>query len=107
MLVNVTARKIVAARGSIAYNVCDDTAEGLVLAEGDVVTDVYLPDGSVLRQRSNLSIDGGDCWKSAVLQNQHSFEKVYNLNVESDVDQMSRAAIAALDRRLGRTKRPP
>ena len=85
VLVDVTARKVVAHRDSIAYNVVDDTDDGLVLDAGDVVTDVFLEDGTKIRQRSNVAVDGGAAWKTALDTNRFSFEQIYKMNLATNV----------------------
>ncbi|KAJ1455983.1 hypothetical protein M885DRAFT_518888 [Pelagophyceae sp. CCMP2097] len=95
VLVNVTCRRLRAAKNSIAYNVVDDSAEGLFLAEGDVVTDVFQPDGTVIRQRSHLDVDGGAAWKDAVPPNAFSFEAIYKMNLETDIVATAKLAAAA------------
>ncbi|KAH8067449.1 hypothetical protein JL721_7560 [Aureococcus anophagefferens] len=63
VLVNVTAASVVAAPGAIAYNVVEDGP--LVLEAGEVVTDVFMEDGTKHRQRSTTAVDGGKAWKEA------------------------------------------
>lgn len=93
VVVNCTARKIVAGKKAVAYNVVDDSPEGLVLADGDVVTDVTQPDGTTVRQRSRVDVDGGKAWKIQVLDNKFTFEAVYKQNLATDI--ISTSAIAA------------
>lgn len=90
IVVNCTAKKIVAGKSAIAYNVVDDSDEGLVLEDGDVVTDVTQPDGSTLRQKSRIDVDGGKAWKITVLDNKFSFEQVYKANLTTDIIQTSK-----------------
>lgn len=82
VLVNVTASRIVAAPGSVIYNVCAEGAEGLVAAEGEVLAGVFAADGSQQIIRSHLSIDGGKAWEAAVAGNLVSFEQVYASNAD-------------------------
>mmetsp|Transcript_19709 Transcript_19709/g.60737 ORF Transcript_19709/g.60737 Transcript_19709/m.60737 type:complete len:536 (-) Transcript_19709:127-1734(-) len=85
VLVNVTAKKVVAGEGAIAYNVVDGSDAGLVLKAGEVVTDVFMEDGSKHRQRSTLELDGGKTWKQVVAGNKYSFEGMYKLNQSTNV----------------------
>jgi len=95
VLVNVTARSITAHPDSIAYNVVDDSDEGLVLAAGDVVTDVFLEDGTKIRQKSNLAHDGGKVWKVALDANRYSFEQIYKMNLSTNVADAAAVSAAA------------
>ena len=100
VLVNVTAKKITAGEGSIAYNVVDDSDE-LVLKPGEVITDVFGENGSKLRQRSTLDNDGGKKWKEIICGNKKTFEGVYKDNLSTNVIKASEkgeAAHAALAR---------
>ncbi|GMI07536.1 hypothetical protein TrLO_g8252 [Triparma laevis f. longispina] len=85
ILVNVSAKKIKAAPGSIAYNIIDSSEEGITLGEGDVLVGVFDNDGNVTNIRSNVSIDGGKMWNEAVQGNQLSFEALHTANKNSDV----------------------
>lgn len=85
ILVNVTAKKIRAAAGSILYNVVDDTDEGIDLKEGDVLVGVFDNQGNFMNVKSNISIDGGKVWKEAIMSNQMSFEALHGANKNSDV----------------------
>jgi len=80
ILINVTARSIVAKPGCIVYNVVDDTEAGLVLEDGQVLTGVFQSDGQQTIMKSSLSIDGGKAWEVSVEGNAHSFEQIYNIN---------------------------
>ncbi|KAJ8599959.1 hypothetical protein CTAYLR_002845 [Chrysophaeum taylorii] len=84
VVVNCTARKIKAGKKSIAYNVVDDS-DCLELEDGEVVTDVFQPDGTIVRQRSRIDVDGGKAWKLPVLDNKFSFEAVYKQNLATDI----------------------
>merc|ERR1711862_565256 len=71
VLVNVSAAKIVAAKGAIAYNIVDNSEEGLVLSENEVRVGVFVSDRlegpSYFEMRSNvLEIDGGQFFKEKV-----------------------------------------
>lgn len=83
VLVNCTASKIKAGKNSVAYNVISE--DELVLEEGEVVTDVTQPDGTSIRQRSRIELDGGKTWKTQVLDNKFSFEAVYKQNLTTDI----------------------
>ena len=85
ILVNVTAKKIRAAAGSILYNIIDDSDEGIILQDGDVLVGVFDNEGNVTNIESNVSIDGGKAWKEVILHNKLSFEALHSINKNSDV----------------------
>mmetsp|Transcript_37506 Transcript_37506/g.120314 ORF Transcript_37506/g.120314 Transcript_37506/m.120314 type:complete len:510 (+) Transcript_37506:1454-2983(+) len=91
VVVNTTAKKLVCGKGAVAYNVLEENGE-LVLADGEVLTDVFMPDGSKVRQRSRIDIDGGKAWKTTIEGNPFSFEQVYKTNLTTDVVQTSKLA---------------
>ena len=59
ILINVTADRIIAKNGSIAYNIVDQDANGLTLSDGEVRAGVFQADASQIVVHSNISIDGG------------------------------------------------
>ena len=93
VVVNCTAKKLVCGKNSIAYNVVEPGE--LVLNDGDVVTDVFMPDGSKIRQRSRIDIDGGKAWKIKQDSNPFSFEQVYKTNLTTDVVAISKTSAQA------------
>lgn len=98
VLVNVTARSIVAQPGSIVYNVFDTSTEGLVVGPGDVLAGVSNSDGTQTIIRSHMSICGGKAWETTVLGNVHSFEDVHTSNVSTcpiDIERVNSGAHAA------------
>lgn len=84
ILVNVTADRIIAGKGSIVYNVVAPD-NSLTVAPGQVLAGVFSDDGSYHIVRSDISIDGGKAWETVLadLGNKHSFEQVYNLNADA------------------------
>merc|ERR1711924_128316 len=93
VLVGVFAKKIKAAKGSVAYNIVDESEDGLVLGENEVKVGVFSSSSwSILggssqyaEIKSDLSTDGGKAWKEKVHGNSDSFEDIYNKNVGVDV----------------------
>mmetsp|Transcript_16733 Transcript_16733/g.37522 ORF Transcript_16733/g.37522 Transcript_16733/m.37522 type:complete len:541 (-) Transcript_16733:89-1711(-) len=85
VLVNVTARKIVARPGALAYNIVDDSEEGLVLDENEVLVGVATSRGSdsqYFTMASNwMQHDGGQVFKERIHDNPYSFQEVYDLNM--------------------------
>ena len=91
LLINVTARSV-KATNCVVYNVVDDSEEGLVLPDGAVVTNVFMPGGAPkLVQTSSTTTDGGKVFKVKMSQNPRSFADVYKMNQAVDV----KAAYAA------------
>eukprot|EP00948_MAST-09A_sp_MAST-9A-sp1_P001063 g1063.t1 len=85
MLVNVTA-KSVTGKNVLLYNIVDDSDSGLVLKDGDVLADIFLPDGKKIRMGTNyLSKDSGKHWKVKIDGNEYTFEDVYKLNQTVDI----------------------
>ena len=84
ILVNVTADRVIAGKGSIVYNIVAPD-NSLTVAPGEVLAGVFSDDGSYHIVRSDISIDGGKAWETVLgdLGNKHSFEQVYNLNADA------------------------
>jgi len=85
IIVNCTAKKIVAGKNSILYNLIDDSEEGIVAAEGDVIVSVTEESGEMMELRSKHSICGGKAWKEKVEGNKHTFEEIMIKNFNSNV----------------------
>lgn len=101
IIINVTARKIIAGRGSILYNIVDSSEEGITLNEGEVRVGVFSSDSTQMVIASSTSIDGGTVfvsyfnitfttqwlgksWDKPVLSNELSFAQVYEANADAD-----------------------
>ena len=85
LLVNVTAKKI-RASNAIIYNVVDDSDDGLILPDGQVYTNVFMPKSKEkLTMTSTVSQCGGKVFKIKMATNPHSFNDVYAMNGETDV----------------------
>mmetsp|Transcript_5671 Transcript_5671/g.8333 ORF Transcript_5671/g.8333 Transcript_5671/m.8333 type:complete len:540 (-) Transcript_5671:4027-5646(-) len=85
IVVNCTAKKIVAPKGSILYNIVDDSDEGIVVGEGDVRVSVMNENGNDMVVKSNLSVCGGNSWKSIVEDNSMTFEAIMIQNSGTDI----------------------
>ena len=100
LLVNVTAKNI-RAHNCVVYNVVDESDEGLILPDGAVFTNVFIPaKGSddkhtKLVMSSTTATCGGKVFKSKLSQNPYSFNQVYELNADTDVERAYAAAKAA------------
>ena len=88
IIVNCTARKITAAKNSILYNIIDDSEEGIVALEGDVIVSVTDESGDMMELRSKHHICGGKAWKDKVEGNSVSFEEVMIKNFGSNVSKI-------------------
>jgi len=85
IIVNSTAKKIRLGKGCIIYNVVNDSENGIVLNDGDILVGVIDNDGRQILIESHINTDGGNQWKSIVKNNPHSFEEIYNLNCSTDL----------------------
>jgi hypothetical protein len=90
IIVNCTARKIVAGKNSILYNLIDDSEEGIVAASGDVIVSVTDESGEMMELRSKHSICGGKAWKEKVAGNHMSFEEVMIKNTGANISKIEK-----------------
>lgn len=103
ILVNVTAKRV-KGKGCVVYNVVCDDKDGLVLEDGAVVTNVFMPPRKKLVMKSTTDTDGGKVFKTKLDYNPHSFNDVYGLNKQSDVSkcyEMGKKAHADAAKKLG------
>jgi len=89
LLMNVTAKNI-RAHNCVVYNVVDESDEGLILPDGSVFTNVFIPavngKGShKLVMSSSTATCGGKVFKQKLTPNPYSFDDVYKLNADVDV----------------------
>mmetsp|Transcript_5876 Transcript_5876/g.8062 ORF Transcript_5876/g.8062 Transcript_5876/m.8062 type:complete len:549 (+) Transcript_5876:78-1724(+) len=87
LLVDVVAKSVTAAPGSLAYNVILEDQD-LVLGEGDIVAGVLTTDGKQILMKSNNQTDGGKAWKIKLEMNEYSFEEIYKMNGNIDVNEI-------------------
>eukprot|EP00544_Gedaniella_sp_CCMP2646_P003881 CAMPEP_0202496926 /NCGR_PEP_ID=MMETSP1361-20130828/21372_1 /ASSEMBLY_ACC=CAM_ASM_000849 /TAXON_ID=210615 /ORGANISM="Staurosira complex sp., Strain CCMP2646" /LENGTH=520 /DNA_ID=CAMNT_0049128377 /DNA_START=16 /DNA_END=1578 /DNA_ORIENTATION=+ len=85
IIVNCTAKKIVAGKGSILYNLIDTSDEGIVAAPGEVIVAVNDESGDSMLLKSHMDIDGGKAWKIKLDMNEMSFEDVRNKNMDANI----------------------
>lgn len=85
IVVNCTAKKIVAGKNCILYNIVDTSDDGIVAGEGDVIVSVTEEDGSMMELKSKQSICGGKAWSDIVEGNSMSFEQVHGKNRDANV----------------------
>lgn len=86
IVVNCAAKKISAKPGAILYNIIDESDDGIVAKEGDVMVAVTAEDGSSMVLKSHMDVDGGKAWKE-VLEglNTVSFEDVHKKNQMANI----------------------
>jgi hypothetical protein len=93
ILINVTAKRIIARPGSIIYNYHESEERGIVVDRDQVLTGVSCGPGSArISIKSSATTDGGKSWKSAVHDNPYSFEQIYVRNQFQDVSEVERLA---------------
>lgn len=85
IVVNCTAKKIVAPKNCILYNIIDDSDEGIIASEGDVIVSVTEESGEMMELKSKNTICGGKAWKEKVAGNSMTFEEVMHKNFGSNV----------------------
>lgn len=85
IIINCTAKKITAAKGAVLYNLIDESDEGIVAKEGDVMVGVLHEDGETTLLKSHITIDGGKAWKKKLDINDISFEDIHKKLKDSDV----------------------
>ena len=85
IIVNCVAKKIVAGKGAILYNLIDTSDDGIVAAPGDVIVEVTEESGDSMILKSSMDIDGGKAWKQKLDMNEMSFEDVHKKNKDSNV----------------------
>ena len=85
IIVNCTAKSIKAGKNAVLYNIVDDSEEGIVAGEGDVIVSVTEEDGTMMELKSKHSICGGKAWKQVLDGNTMSFEDVHGKNKDANV----------------------
>jgi len=98
IVVNCTAKKITAGKNAILYNIVNDSDEGIVAAEGDIIVSVTNESGETQELRSKHSICGGKAWKEVVAGNKISFEQVHANNMNSNVTVIEKKRKANFDK---------
>lgn len=85
IVVNCTAKKIVAGKNSILYNLISDSEEGIHASDGEIIVSVTDESGVMMTLKSHHEICGGKNWKNLVSGNNMSFEQVYENNLDANV----------------------
>lgn len=90
IIINCSAKKIVAEKGSILYNLIDDTSDGIHAKAGDVLISVLEESGETTILRSHLDTCGGKNWKKKLPQNDYSFEDMNKKLRDSNVTEIEK-----------------
>ena len=90
IVVNCCAKKIVAGRGAVLYNLVSDSEDGIVAEDGDVIVAVTDTDGKSMLLKSKIDVCGGKAWKSVLDGNAMSFEEVHKQNRDTDISTIER-----------------
>ena len=90
IVVNCCAKKIVAGRGAVLYNLVSDSDDGIVAGDGDVIVSVTDTEGKSMLLKSKIDICGGKAWKSVLDGNSMSFEEVHKKNRDTDISTIER-----------------
>jgi len=98
IIVNCTAKKIVAGKDSILYNLIDTSDEGIVAAPGEVIVAVTDESGDSMLLKSRMDIDGGEVWKEKLEMNEMSFEDVRNNNMDANITVIEAKRTEAYDK---------
>jgi hypothetical protein len=85
-----SAKSIVAKKGSILYNVIDESGEGIIAEAGEVIVGVTNESGESFLLKSRIDIDGGKVWKDCLEMNTSSFEDVHKKNFNSNIGEIAR-----------------
>jgi len=80
VLVNVTAKRIVASPGSVLYNIVSEDPNGIVVNDGAVNACIINEEANMTLIKSHVSIDGGKYWDEKVENNNNSFGELYEMN---------------------------
>lgn len=96
LLVNVSAKKVVAGKGCILYNLADTSEEGIVVPDGGVRVGIVDVDGGMDVIRSRIDIDGGKAWHDVVEGNDKSFDAIHIANKDADITKIDLAKTALL-----------
>ena len=85
IVVNCAAKKIVAGKGAVLYNLVSESEDGITAEAGDVIVSVTDTEGSSMLLKSKIDICGGKAWKQVLDGNAVSFEEVHKLNRDAAV----------------------
>jgi stage V sporulation protein SpoVS len=98
IIVNCAAKKIIAGKGAILYNLIDDSAEGIVAAPGQVMVSVTDEAGTATILKSHMDTDGGKAWKIKLDENEMSFEDVHLKNKDSNIREIQKKRQESYDK---------
>ena len=90
IVVNCAAKRIVAGKGAVLYNLVSESEEGISADDGDVIVSVTDAEGSSMLLKSKTDICGGKAWKQVLDGNTVSFEEVHEQNKDADVSSIEK-----------------
>ena len=90
IIVNCTSKSIKAGKGAILYNLVDESGDGIVAADGEVIVAVTDEAGSSMLLKSRMDIDGGKAWKQKLDMNEMSFEDVHKKNRDANIKEIEK-----------------
>ena len=87
ILINVTARKVIAKPGSVVYNVVDDSADGIRVEENIACVGVWDEEGASFLMKTDATEDQKQYWKVVRedMGNATSYHNIYEENLATDV----------------------
>jgi len=89
IVVNCAAKKITAGKGCILYNLVDDSDDGIVAKDGQVMVSVTDESGTSSLLQSSMDVDGGKAWKIKLDCNDASFEDVHRKNKDANIREIA------------------
>lgn len=91
IIVNCASTKsIFAGKGSILYNLIDESGDNIVAGPGDIIVGVTDESGSTFHLKSHIDIDGGKAWRECLEANVFSFEEIHQRNKNSDIGKIAK-----------------
>jgi hypothetical protein len=90
LIINCAAKKIKAGKGSILYNIVNDTEDGIVAEPGQIMVSVTAESGETMLLQSHIDTDGGKEWKNKLEYNSLSFEDVHTKNKDADIQKIQK-----------------
>jgi hypothetical protein len=90
IVVNCAAKTIRAGKGSILYNLVDESEDGITAQPGQVMVAVTNEEGASSLLQSRMDIDGGKAWKTKLETNDFSFEQVHANNRDANIREIAK-----------------
>jgi hypothetical protein len=105
VIVNCTAKSIIAKEGAILYNIITDG--DIVINENEVLVGLYSESSDLNLPSSissNLNIDGGVYWDKLALSNTLTFENIFDINSSANCINIENLMIARKDENFEKIK---